>query len=83
MLILSRLKGEKIMIGQDIVLTILDVAGDQVRIGIDAPKDISIYREEIYKAIQAENKAAVRLDGDAKSLLQKILSSQDDLGPNN
>ncbi|MBV6716783.1 carbon storage regulator CsrA [Paenibacillus chitinolyticus] len=70
MLILSRIKGEKIMIGQDIVLTVLDVAGDQVRIGIEAPKEITIYREEIYKAIQAENQAAVRLDSNAASLLQ-------------
>ncbi|MFD7524834.1 carbon storage regulator CsrA [Paenibacillus chitinolyticus] len=72
MLILSRGKGEKIMIGQDIVLTVLDVAGDQVRIGIEAPKDITIYREEIYQAIQAENRAAVRLNSNAASLLHSI-----------
>ncbi|MFB7817550.1 carbon storage regulator CsrA [Paenibacillus chitinolyticus] len=72
MLILSRLKGEKIMIGQDIVLTVLDVAGDQVRIGIEAPKDIPIHREEIYKAIQAENQAAVKMDLNAASLLKAV-----------
>ncbi|MCY9591692.1 carbon storage regulator [Paenibacillus chitinolyticus] len=72
MLILSRLKGEKIMIGQDIVLTVLDVAGDQVRIGIEAPKDIPIHREEIYKAIQTENQAAVKMDLNAASLLKAV-----------
>ncbi|EGL13604.1 MULTISPECIES: carbon storage regulator CsrA [unclassified Paenibacillus] len=72
MLILSRLKGEKIIIGQDIVLTVLDVAGDQVRIGIEAPKDIPIHREEIYKAIQAENQAAVKMDLNAASLLKAV-----------
>ncbi|GKS14109.1 carbon storage regulator CsrA [Paenibacillus chitinolyticus] len=72
MLILSRLKGEKIIIGQDIVLTVLDVAGDQVRIGIEAPKDIPIHREEIYKAIQAENQAAVKIDLNAASLLKAV-----------
>ncbi|MFC9778626.1 carbon storage regulator CsrA [Paenibacillus chitinolyticus] len=72
MLILSRLKGEKIIIGQDIVLTVLDVAGDQVRIGIEAPKDIPIHREEIYKAIQTENQAAVKMDLNAASLLKAV-----------
>ncbi|MGE6231043.1 carbon storage regulator CsrA [Paenibacillus chitinolyticus] len=72
MLILSRLKGEKIIIGQDIVLTVLDVAGDQVRIGIEAPKDIPIHREEIYKAIQAENQEAVKIDLNAASLLKAV-----------
>ncbi|MFS0836291.1 carbon storage regulator CsrA [Paenibacillus sp. 1P03SA] len=72
MLILSRLKGEKIIIGQDIVLTVLDVAGDQVRIGIEAPKDIPIHREEIYKAIQAENQAAVNMDLNAASLIKAV-----------
>ncbi|WP_405080876.1 carbon storage regulator CsrA [Paenibacillus chitinolyticus] len=72
MLILSRLKGEKIIIGQDIVLTVLEVAGDQVRIGIEAPKDIPIHREEIYKAIQAENQAAVKMDLNAASLLKAV-----------
>ncbi|MEC0244668.1 carbon storage regulator CsrA [Paenibacillus chitinolyticus] len=74
MLILSRLKGEKIIVGQDIVLTVLDVAGDQVRIGIEAPKDIPIHREEIYKAIQAENQAAVKMDLNAASLLKAVKS---------
>ncbi|EPY07956.1 carbon storage regulator [Paenibacillus alvei TS-15] len=58
MLVLTRGKGQKIMIGQDIVLTVVEVNGDQVRIGIEAPSDISIYREEIYKSIKEQNEFA-------------------------
>lgn len=59
MLILSRNKGEKIMINDDIIISILDVVGDQVRIGISAPQHISVYREEIYNAIQNQNKKSI------------------------
>lgn len=56
MLILTRKTGEALMIGNDIKLIILGVKGSQVRIGIDAPKDISVHREEIYLRIQDENR---------------------------
>lgn len=52
MLVLSRKKNEKIIIGDDIIITVVLVKGDQVRIGIEAPKEISVHREEVYKAIQ-------------------------------
>lgn len=54
MLILTRRIGEKLIIDDDIVLTVLAVKGSQVRIGVEAPENIGIYREEIYKRIQAE-----------------------------
>ncbi len=55
MLVLTRSVGERLIIGDgDIKLTILDVRGNQVRLGIDAPKDIAVHREEIYLRIQAE-----------------------------
>ena len=54
MLILTRKHGEAIVIGDDIVISILGVKGNQVRIGIDAPKDVSVHREEIYQRIQDE-----------------------------
>jgi carbon storage regulator len=55
MLILTRRSGEKIMIGNDIKITVMDFIKNQIRIGIDAPKNISIHREEVYKRIQIED----------------------------
>ena len=59
MLVLSRKIGQQIMIGQDITIKIVDVQGENVRIAIEAPKEIKIYRDEIYKAIVEENKQAI------------------------
>lgn len=54
MLILTRRVGEAMMIGDDIVVNVLGIKGNQVRLGIDAPKDVAVHREEIYDLIQAE-----------------------------
>jgi carbon storage regulator len=59
MLVLSRKKGETIIIGDNIEISVIDIQGDTVRIGINAPRDISIYRQEIYQEIQAENRKAL------------------------
>jgi carbon storage regulator len=59
MLILTRRIGESVVIGDDIKLTVLGVKGSQVRLGIDAPKTVSVHREEIYDRIQKEDKAPV------------------------
>lgn len=73
MLALSRKKGESIIIGQDIEITILETKGDQVKIGISAPKDVGIYRKEIYLQIQKENQEAA-VGGDLE-VLKNILKS--------
>ena len=58
MLALTRKKGEALMINNNIEITILEVRGDQVKIGISAPKNVPIYRKEVYLQIQEENKAS-------------------------
>lgn len=60
MLILARKVDESIIIGDDIFVSIVDIKGDQVKLGIDAPKNIKVYRQEVYDAIQSENLAAAR-----------------------
>ena len=60
MLILSRKTNEKIMIGDEISISIIEIRGDQVRIGVDAPKTVKVFRQEVFDAIKAENKAAAQ-----------------------
>lgn len=54
MLILTRRVGESVMVGDDVTITVLDVKGNQVRIGVNAPKDVAVHREEIYERIRQE-----------------------------
>jgi carbon storage regulator len=58
MLILSRKINEKIMIGDDITVSIIEIKGDQIRLGVDAPRNVKIFRQEVLPSIKAENRAA-------------------------
>jgi len=74
MLVLSRQRDETIMIGDDIEITVVDVRGDKVRLGINAPSKIAVHRKEVYEAIRAENERAARVSGeDLDSLSRSAL----------
>ena len=79
MLVLTRKPGERLVIADNIVVTVVDVKGDNIRIGIDAPREVKVYRGEIYDAIVAENREAALnvdfsgIDSLGKTDVKKIL----------
>ena len=72
MLVLTRRAGESLVIGNDVTVTVLEVRGDQVRIGIDAPKTVPIHREEVYVQVQQENRGAVASASRAADMLKGV-----------
>ena len=62
MLIITRRAGQKIMLGDDITLHVMEIVGNSVRVGIDAPKSLPVYREEIWAAVKEENQASASAD---------------------
>lgn len=60
MLILARRINESIVIGDDIRVSVIDIKGDQIKLGIEAPRDVKVYRQEVYEAIQEENREAAK-----------------------
>jgi carbon storage regulator len=75
MLVLSRQRDESIIIGDNIVVTIVDVRGDKVRLGIEAPREVSVHRREVYEAIQRENQQAAQTKRVKLASLPPIASS--------
>src|SRR6202000_2845793 len=71
MLVLSRQRDETIMIGDDIEITVVDIRGDKVRLGITAPNTIPVHRKEVYEAIQRENREASKVNADDFARLPK------------
>jgi carbon storage regulator len=77
MLVLSRQRDESIIIGDNIVITVVDVRGDKVRLGIEAPREVSVHRREVYEAIQRENQQAAQIRPDeARRIGQSLPGSK-------
>lgn len=76
MLVLTRKKGESIVIDGGITIQVANIDGNNVRLAINAPKNIRIYREEIYEQIQSQNKASVRNTKDVFSALKNMFRNQ-------
>lgn len=73
MLALTRKKGESLILNNNIEITVLEIRGDQIKIGINAPKEVPVYRKEVYEQIEETNKAAVQSKGlkNLKQMLEK------------
>ncbi|MCC3648565.1 carbon storage regulator CsrA [Cytobacillus oceanisediminis] len=76
MLVLTRRLKESIMVGDDIEISILSIEGDQVKLGISAPKNVDIYRKEIYLSIQQENSSATQTDANAIESLSSFFKKK-------
>lgn len=74
-LVLTRRSGESVMIGDDVVVTVVEVRGDVVRLGIQAPREVRVHREEVYRAVGEANAAASRVSDDDMSRLAAQLGS--------
>ena len=73
MLVLSRRVGESVVIGDDVVVSLLEVRGDLVRVGIDAPRHVRVYREEVYREVQRANLAAAAASNTDVGALSSML----------
>lgn len=80
MLVLTRKVGERVLIGDDIELTVLEVKGDSIRLGIQAPRETRIQRAEIVDAVQSENVAAVAATAGEQALLLQALAGRSQQG---
>ena len=78
MLVLTRRVSQSIVIGTDVVVTVLEVRGDQVRIGVSAPRDVDVHREEVFVELQEANRAAASPSADAVTALGKLLPTAED-----
>lgn len=68
---MTRKKGESLVVNNNIEITVLEIRGDQIKIGISAPKEVPVYRKEVYKQIEKENQASLQIDG--LEALKKLL----------
>ena len=80
MLVLSRVKEEAIMIGDDIEIMVLEVKGDKVKLGVRAPREVSVHRREVYLAIKRENIEAAGIDAGELARMTEFLEKKDKKG---
>ncbi|MBU2663088.1 carbon storage regulator CsrA [Actinoplanes bogorensis] len=74
MLVLTRRSGESVMIGNDVVITVLEARGDVIRLGIQAPRDVQVHREEVYRELQASNREAASPTQDEVQAVSDLLN---------
>jgi len=78
MLVLTRRAGESVMIGDNVTITVLEARGDVIRLGIDAPRDVQVHREEVYRELQVANREAASPTEDAVQAVAKMLQNPED-----
>jgi carbon storage regulator len=78
MLVLTRRAGESVMIGDNVTITVLEARGDVIRLGIQAPRDVQVHREEVYRELQAANREAASPTEDAVQAVTKMLRSPEE-----
>jgi len=76
MLVLTRRAGESVMIGDDVVITVLEARGDVIRLGIQAPRDVQVHREEVYRELQRANREAASPSDVAVHALTRMLRKE-------
>ncbi|WP_306212971.1 carbon storage regulator CsrA [Actinoplanes sp. RD1] len=76
MLVLTRRAGESVMIGDDVVITVLEARGDVIRLGIQAPRDVQVHREEVYRELRDVNREAASPDDAAVRALTEMLEDK-------
>jgi carbon storage regulator len=78
MLVLTRRAGESVMIGDNVTITVLEARGDVIRLGIQAPRDVQVHREEVYRELQAANREAASPTEDAVQAVTKMLRTPEE-----
>ena len=73
MLVLTRRAGESVMIGDDVIITVLEARGDVIRLGIQAPREVQVHREEVYRELRAANQAAASPTEDAVQAVTQMI----------
>ena len=77
MLVLTRRSGESVMIGNDVIITVLEARGEVIRLGIQAPRDVQVHREEVYRELQAANREAASPNADAVRAVTELLQKEE------